>query len=94
MKRRFDPEPEPSEAVDSREIDKLSAYIGEGLVEPGWRPLGSTARMRLGSIEAKAYTTWIKQVSIDMPIMHPEAYRSAFQQRNDPPQRGVDWAQR
>jgi hypothetical protein len=57
---------------------RISAYQAEGLVPSGWEPNGDSEHDHLGSIEAKAYVTWLHIHSHEVAGMGPEAAREVF----------------
>jgi len=62
----------------------LETYRLEGLIGEQFKPAGETASQQRSSIEARAYTTWIKRNAELCGNHPPETCRSAFQMRHDP----------
>jgi len=63
--------------------DVLGGYQNEGLIPSGWEPLGDSPREHRGSIEAKAYATWLLRNAASCASRHPETCRSMFSMRHD-----------
>lgn len=60
----------------------LDGYVYEGLIEGGWRPVGEDNKQVRKSIEAKAYSAWLRSEQGMRTVgMTPEETREAFLQR-------------
>ena len=62
---------------------KLAEYQLEGLIQEGFEPLGDSDHARRKSIEARAYTTWIREHG-HLSHLGPEDLRTTFVHRHDP----------
>lgn len=65
-------------------LSRLDTYRLEGLVGDTFQAHGDTENERLSSLEAKAYTTWVKKNADRCGNHHPETVGSAFLMRHDP----------
>lgn len=73
------------DALSSENQTILSEYVLEGLIEDQFQPQGESDREKRRSIEAKAYTTWIRQHP-HLCFLPPEELRETFCRRHTTPE--------